>query len=205
MKLYSMPGACSTSDHIMLEWAGGDYEVELISPEQRATPEYLALNTAGAVPALVDGDFVLTQNPAIFGYIADMFPAAGFSGDGTPRQRAEAARWIAYVNSDLHQVFKPLFAPARYGAEGECAEPVRAAALANVARVLERAEARLADRDWLAGFRSGADAYLYIMLRWASQLGIGLTPALVAFVARMEADPQVLKVLGAEGLEPVGA
>lgn len=203
MKLYCQPGACSTAGHIVLEWAGGPYEVEKISREFKQTPEFRALNPAGAVPVLVDGDFVLTQNVALYGYIVDSNPGCGLLGDGSPRQRAEATRWIGYVNSDLHPAFKPLFATARFGGEGDCEAPVREAAMANIPAVLEHAERRLADRDWLAGFRSPADAYLYITLRWASALGIELEPNLTAFVERIESDGQVRKVLAEEELDPV--
>lgn len=204
MKLYCQPGACSTSDHIVLEWAGGPYEVELITREFKQTPEYRAMNPAGVVPTLVDGDFVLTQNQAIYGYISDKTPGAGLFGDGSAQQRAEVNRWIAYVAADLHPVFKPLFGPARYGGEGDCEEPVRAAARANVARILQFAEQRLADREWLAGFRSPADAYMYMMLRWSTALEIELGSALSAYLARIESDAQVQKVLADEGLTPVG-
>lgn len=203
MKLYCQPGACSTSDHIVLEWAGGPYEVEKITREYKQTPEYLALNPAGAVPTLVDGDFVLTQNPAIYAYIADSNPGCDLYGDGSARQRAEATRWIGFVNSDLHPAFKPLFASARYGGEGECETSVREAARANIARILEQAEHRLSDREWLAGFRSPADAYMYVILRWTVGLGIELKPNLTAFLERIERDEQVRQVLVDEGLDPV--
>ena len=76
MKLYTKPGACSTADHIALHWTGGPFEVEVLDGKSMKGPAYLAINPAGAVPAVVDGDFVLTQNAAIMGYIADSFPAA---------------------------------------------------------------------------------------------------------------------------------
>lgn len=205
MKLYCQPGACSTASHIVLEWAGGPYEVEKITRDFKRTPEYLAMNPAGAVPTLVDGDFILTQNVAIYSYIADSNPGCGLFGDGSAEQRAEALRWVGYVNSDLHPAFKPLFATALFGGEGDCETPVREAALVNVARVLEHAERRLADREWLAGFRSPADAYLYVTLRWAGALGIRITPNLAAFIERMEGDDGVRKVLADEGLEQVSA
>ena len=43
MKLYTSPGACSTADHIVLEWIGKPYTFEIVSREQRATPEFRKL------------------------------------------------------------------------------------------------------------------------------------------------------------------
>ncbi len=96
MKLYSKPGACSTADHIALQWTGQPFEVELLNKDTLKGPEFLKINPAGAVPALVDGDFVLLQNAAIMGYIADSFPQAGLGGDGSPRQLA-ATGWRSSI------------------------------------------------------------------------------------------------------------
>ena len=163
---------------------------------------YRTLNPAGAVPLLVDGDFVLNQNAAIAGYIADAFPAAGLAGDGSARQRAEATRWLSYVNSDLHPAFTPMFAPGKFLEDPAQHEAIKAAARLRVRGVLETAERRLQDRQWLAGFRSFADPYLYMTLRWAGGLGVDLSglDALAAFKARMDADAGVQRALKAEGL-----
>jgi len=65
MKLYYSPGTCALADHIVLEWIGAPFETVRLSAEDRRTPAYLAINPAGAVPALdVDG-WILTQNVAI--------------------------------------------------------------------------------------------------------------------------------------------
>src|SRR5215218_5794285 len=77
LKLFYSPGACSLAPHIVLEETGADYEpvrVALAKGEQR-TPEYLKINPKGRVPALADGDWVLTENPAILRYLARSFPA----------------------------------------------------------------------------------------------------------------------------------
>ena len=202
MKLYSSPGACSTADHIALQWAGGSFEVEVVTREQRQLPEYLAINPAGAVPALRDGDFLLTQNAAILGYIADTWPEAGLAGDGSARQRAEANRWLAFVNSDLHPAFKPIFAPGRYIADESQHEAVKTQARKQVRALFERANQQLEGRQWLAGFRSYADPYLFITLRWAGGTGVDLAGLdnLAAFKQRMDADAGVQAALKAEGL-----
>jgi glutathione S-transferase len=202
MKLYSKPGACSTAVHIVLQWTGGPFDVEILDgPAMKAAP-FLAINPAGAVPALVDGEFVLTQNAAIMGYIADTAPHAGLAGDGSPRQRAEATRWLAFVNSDVHPAFKPIFAPMRYIGDESQHDGVKAAARTMVRGLMETADKRLGGNAWLAGFRSFADPYFYMTVRWALGTGIDMSGLdnIAAFKARMDADAGVKAVLQAEGL-----
>ena len=202
MKLYTKPGACSTACHISLHWSGAAFGVQVLTAEEMKAPAYLAINPAGAVPALEDGDFVLTQNAAIVGYIADLNPAAGLAGDGSPRQRAEANRWLAFCNADVHPAFHPLFGPARFIGDESQFDALKAAARLRLRGLYERAERELEGREWIAGFRSYADPYLYITLRWASKTGVDLSgfDNLAAFVQRMEADAGVQAALKAEGL-----
>lgn len=203
MKLYTKPGACSTADHIALQWAGAQFEVELVDRERAQQPGFLALNPTGAVPVLVDGDFVLTQNAAILGYLHELYPQAGLGGDGSPRQRAEAGRWLAFCNSDLHPAFTPLFAPGLFMRGADNYDTVRELARARVRRQFEIVDRRLAETgNWLAGFRSFADPYLFVTLGWADALGVDLSGLdhLQAFRARMAADAGVQAALKAEGL-----
>jgi glutathione S-transferase len=65
--------------------------LDLARGEQRS-PAYLALNPNGAIPTLVDGDFVLTESRAIMQYLAAKQPEAGL----IPRDamaRADVMRW----------------------------------------------------------------------------------------------------------------
>lgn len=202
MKLYTSPGACSTADHIVLEWIGKPYTFEVVSRDQRATPEFRKLNPAGAVPVLEHDGWVLTQNAAIMNYLVDLHPESGLGGDGTPKSRAEVNRWLAFVNADLHPAFKPLFGATGYLDDAAMIEKTKAHARATLRMLFGRADAQLANHDWIAGARSVGDAYLYIVTRWARAQGVDLSgyDHLAAFFARMEADPGVQKVLGDEGL-----
>lgn len=202
MKLYTKPGACSTADHIALQWTGQPFEVQVMSADEMKAPAYLAINPAGVVPALQDGDFLLTQNAAILGYIADRFPEAGLAGDGSPRQRAEANRWLAYVNSDVHPAFHPLFGPARFSADESHHDALKQAARQRLRGIYERAEKQLQDKQWLAGFRSFADPYFYMTLLWAEKTGVDLggLANLAAFKQRMGSDVGVQAAFKAEGL-----
>lgn len=203
MKLYTVPGACSTADHIALHWSGGKFDVEVMDSSDLTADWYRAINPAGSVPALQDGDFVLTQNAAILGYIADRFPHARLAGNGEPRQRAEVSRWLAFVASDVHPAFLPLFHPARLIDDEAQHDALKQAARKRLRTMFAHADARLVDEEWLAGFRSVADPYFYITLRWAGRVAVDLTglEALAAFRSRMDADPGVRAALVAEGLD----
>src|SRR3546814_12051884 len=174
MKLYYSPGACSLADHIVLEWIGKPYEAIRVSRDDRKSPEFLRLNPAGAVPVLQDGDWVLTQNMAVLNFLADSFPEARLGGDGTPRGRAEVNRWLAFVNSDVHPAFKPLFGTTAYLEDEAFIEKSKDAARKSLRGLFERADAQLANNDWIAGGRSIADPYLYVVTRWAKGQGVDL-------------------------------
>lgn len=200
MKLYYFPGACSLATHIVLEWLGTAHEtVRMTLPGCKAA-DYLAINPNGTVPLLQDGDFLLTENAAILGYLADLHPAAQLLGDGTPRSRAEVMRWVAFLNSDVHKAFKPIFTPGRFLPDPALAGELGAVAATHVREYLERLDTRLQGRDWLTGTRSVADPYLFVMLRWAVGKKIPMTGLtnLARFRERMYADAGVQAAIQAE-------
>ena len=201
MKLYTSPGACSLADHIALQWTGAPFEAQIVSRAERKEPWYLALNPAGAVPVLQEGDWVLTQNAAILNYLADKFPAAKLGGDGTPESRAEVNRWLAFLNADVHPAFHPMFGSTAALGE-EAAAKSKELAKEKLRGYFERADAQLAGKDWLTGSRSIADPYLFVVTQWAKKTGVDLSGLdnLTRFDAHMAADAGVQAALKAEGL-----
>lgn len=76
MKLYGFPPTRSIRALWTLRELDVAFEfvnVDLLKGEQRR-PEFLAINPAGKLPVLVDGDFVLTESVAIVLYLADKYP-----------------------------------------------------------------------------------------------------------------------------------
>lgn len=201
MKLYFAPGACSLATHIVLEWIGKPYETQKVEIHGTKSPALVKHNPLGAVPVLEDGGFWLTQNSAILNYLADRFPDAGIAGDGTPRGRAEVNRWLGFVNSDMHPVFKAYFGAADYLGDAKLIAKAKANAGEILARRFAVLDAQLAGREWLASARhSIADPYAFVLARWAAGVGIDLggMKNLQAFVAHMNADAGVQRVLAAE-------
>jgi glutathione S-transferase len=202
MKLYYSPGACSLSDHIVLEWIGKPYEAIRVSREDRQKPEYLAINPSGAVPALAMDGWVLTQNAAILNYLADSHPEAGLGGDGSARSRAEVNRWLGVANADIHPAFHPLFGSTAYLEDPDVIERTKQAAATKLRGLFARVDRQLEGRDWIAGGRSIADPYLFVVTRWARALGIDLSgfDNLARFFDSMLGDAGVQRALAQEGV-----
>ena len=197
MKLYYSPGACSQAAHILLHETQLPHESEAVDIRAHRTAsggDYLAINPKGSVPALVIGDEVLTENGAILQYIGDkagnetLLPGAGM-------ERYRVIEWLAYLGSEVHKSFGPLFNPAS-------SDEVKASAREMVAKKFDFLEQSLQGRDYLAGpSMTVADPYLFAMLGWTN-FGIDLAkwPNLAALRQRMEQRPSVQAVLRAEGL-----
>jgi glutathione S-transferase len=77
-KLYYAPGTCALATHIALEEAGADYEAERVDfgSQAQRSPDYLAINPKGRVPALVTEQGTLTETPSLLLFVAQRFPAA---------------------------------------------------------------------------------------------------------------------------------
>jgi len=203
MKLHYLPGACSLADHIVLEWIGKPYEAVAVPREQLKSSGYLRINPAGSVPALeFDDGWSLTQNAAILHYLAELHPEAGLHGDGSARGRAEVDRWLAFVNADVHPSFWPFFGGLSWLQDEALVALGHEAARRKLRGLFERADRQLDGLDWIAGTRSIADPYLFVVTRWAKakQVDLAGLDNLERHFQRMQADPAVGRVLEAEGL-----
>ena len=104
MKLYEFPPTRSIRVRWTLQELGVPFEavtVNMMTGEHKG-PEYLKVNPAGKLPALVDGDLLLTESVAIVLYLAEKYADKGFM----PRDlagRAELNRWILFIATELEQ------------------------------------------------------------------------------------------------------
>ncbi|WP_019673887.1 glutathione S-transferase family protein [Psychrobacter lutiphocae] len=206
MKLYILPGTCAFVPHTALEWAGADYQLEILDRASVKSEEYLRINPQGSVPAVVDGDTVISQNLAVQTYINASYPNAHIFGkDDTPADLAYAYHWLAFLNSDVHKAFAPLFGPANF-IKDESAQPALIAqAKEKIVNLLKYPNQHLGEKDYLTGTKSTADVYLYVILRWSKNFELDLSAYenLNPFIARIESDESVTEVLRQEGLEKI--
>lgn len=98
LTLYHAAPSRSSVTLWMLEELGEPYDIKLVSlaSGDNLTPDYLAINPMGKVPALQHGDTVITELAAICTYLADEFPKAKLNVPiGTPR-RGIYLKWLFF-------------------------------------------------------------------------------------------------------------
>jgi glutathione S-transferase len=200
MKLYYSPGACSLSPHIVLREAGLAFEPVLASTKSHKLQDgtdYYSVNPLGYVPMLeLDDGTRLREGPAIVQYIADQVPTKNLApANGTlPRYRLQ--EWLTFIGTEIHKTYSPLFNPAT---PEEAKTIFRDKLMARFKWV----NGELAGKDYVMGNTfSVADAYLYVMGRWAKPMNLDLSgfPNLMAHHERVAARPAVQEALKAEGL-----
>jgi glutathione S-transferase len=112
MKLYGFPPGRSTRVLWTLRELDAEFEFVNVDPTkgEHRRPEFLAVNPAGKLPVLVDGDFILTESVAIVLYLAEKYPEKGLLASGL-RARAEVNRWLFFTATELEQ---PLWRMTRH-------------------------------------------------------------------------------------------
>jgi len=97
-RLYYAPDTCALATHIALEEAGAPYEAVLVDFRSQAqrTPEYLAVNPKGRVPALVIENGTLTETPALLCFVAQRFPNAELAPLADPFALAQVQEFNSY-------------------------------------------------------------------------------------------------------------
>lgn len=186
--------------------SGLDIEVRFISLRNRdhKTPEYLAINPKGEVPALQlpDGS-VITEAPAILFWLGEAAPDSGLI-PRDPLGRAKALEWLAWCHWNMGLNFRPIFGAARFAGGDETAAPaIRAAAVARAAGTLRYAEAALARTGGtLLGTHapSAPDLFLVALAGFARMLKLDVPdlPALGALAGRVLAMPGVAAAMERE-------
>ncbi|MDZ4359674.1 MAG: glutathione S-transferase N-terminal domain-containing protein, partial [Variovorax sp.] len=103
MKLYFDPHSRAQVAKWMLDEAGVDYEIvpTLIKEGAHKRPEFLKINPAGKLPALVDGLTRIFENAAICMYIAEKYPGKRLApAVGTP-ERGRYLSLMVYSTAQL--------------------------------------------------------------------------------------------------------
>jgi glutathione S-transferase len=207
IKLYYAPGACSLAAHIALEEIGSRFELSRVdlAANQQNSAEYLRVNRKARVPALADGDWVLTEAPAILRYVAARFPAAGL-WPWEPREEARCVEWLDWLSSTIHVAFVHVRRASRYATEPRAIEDVAATAKKTCRELWRAVDAKLGAGPWAIGERyTVADPYLLVYWTWGRGPALAFDmaqdfPHWTAHARRLAARPAVMRAFASEGL-----
>lgn len=155
-------------------------------------PEVLRVNPKRQVPILIDGDVELFDSTQIFEYLEDVHPVPPL----WPRE--PAARAVArQLEMKSDEVYFPHIIRLM-GLQDTPDDPAAIAARDAASRYYAEMEARLVNREWLAGEYTFADIAFYMAALFGERMGAVLgpeTPKLLAWRERMTLRPSVMPVV----------
>jgi glutathione S-transferase len=170
----------------MLEELGVPYKMEQLSLKKgtQKSPEYLAINPMGKVPAIKHGDTVVTEAGAICCYLADALPAAGLAPAIGDPARGTYLRWLFFSPSCIEpaiadKAFQRPPVPASNVGHGD------------FDTVMDTVSKAVSQGNYLLGDRfSAADVVLGSALRYGMMFGvIPKRPEFEAYTARLASRP----------------
>ena len=165
MKLYFNPQSRAVVAKWMLDECGADYQIVPVdlSKGEHKEPAFLAINPAGKLPALVDGEAKIFENAAICLRLADRFPAANLAPKIGARERGRYLSLMVYSTSQL----EPSAGDAMLGLK---TEPTRGWTDFETAKdVIER---ELGDGPYLFGdWFTAADVMIGSLFLWRRLMG----------------------------------
>ena len=201
LKLYYGVGTCALASHIALEEAGADYEALRLDMKanQQNTPDYLAINPKGRVPALMTDRGVLTETPAILAYIAQSFPKANLAPLNDAFAFGQVQAFNSYLCSGVHIAHSHKVRGARWASEETSLEDMKRKVPENMRAAMAMIESKMLRGPWVMGESyTICDPYLFTVSNWAKNDGVDLAefPKITAHRERMKDRPAVQKVLG---------
>ncbi len=174
LTLYFAPRTCALASLIALEESGLPFTTKKLNfaeGEQRS-PDYLAINPKGRVPALVTERGVITETPAILAYIAQIAPAAQLA----PLDPFEFARMQAFNNylcSTVHVNHAHGRRGSRWADDATAQEAMKAKVPQTMAEAFEVIDHKMLEGPWVMGeYYSVADPYLFVMTGWLRPDGV---------------------------------
>lgn len=188
--LFHSPNTRSSGVLVLLEELGANYRLHVLdikASEQRG-PDYLAINPMGKVPALKHGDAVVTEQVAIYLYLADLYPEAGLAPPIGDPLRGPYLRWTAFYGS----CFEPAVVDRAQKREPA---PQGMSPYGDYDTMLKTLTDQLARGPYLLGDRpTAADVLWGTALTWTTMFKlVPPLPVIQAYIDRMSARPAVAR------------
>jgi glutathione S-transferase len=188
--LFHSPNTRSSGALILLEELAAPYQLHVLDMKRGEQREaaYLAVNPMGKVPAIKHGDALVTEQPAVFMYLADLFPEAGLAPPIGDPLRGPYLRWMVYYGS----CFEPALIDRAM--KREPAAP-STSPYGDYDTMLKTLTDHLARGPYLLGDRfSAADVLWGTALTWTTMFKlVPELPVITEYMARVNARPAVAR------------
>jgi glutathione S-transferase len=188
---FHAPNTRSSGARILLEELSAPHELRVVNMKagEQRKPAFLAVNPMGKVPAILHRGQLVTEQAAIFIYLADLFPKAGLAPAPDDRLRGPYLRWLVYYGSS----FEPAVVDRALKRE---APPPAMSPYGDYDTMLKTLTDQLAKGPYLLGERmTAADVLWGTALAWTTAFKIvPELPVIMDYVKRMGARPSVAKV-----------
>ncbi|THD45740.1 MAG: glutathione S-transferase [Bradyrhizobium sp.] len=203
MKLYYAAHTCALASHIALEDAGAEYSTVRIdfAAHQQRSPEYLAINPKGRVPALVTERGILTETPAMLAFIAQSFPKAKLAPLDDPFRFAGVQAFNSYLCSSVHVAHAHRMRGTRWADDPAAIEAMKRKVPDSVGACFELIEQKMLQGPWVMGDSyTVCDPYLFTLAQWmeADSVDIARFPKLRDHRHRMSERAAVRKAVAEE-------
>lgn len=197
--LYAAKNTVAVASHIALEETGLPYTLAWIdfAKTQQQSDAYRAINPKGRVPALVTGDDIITETPAILEFIAET--AGALLPEGT-LPRARVRELMSYCGSTFHVNHAHKLRGERWSDDAAAHASMSAKVPQTMAESCAFVESQLSG-GWFATDYSIADIHLYSVCRWLEGDAVDITafPRLNAHFQAMQNRPAVQRIEAAHG------
>lgn len=200
MKLFYAPNTVALAAHITLEEAGANYEAVRLDfgQEEQRRAEYLAVNPKGRVPALVTEHGILTETPAILGYIAQRFPESQLAPPSDAFAFARLQSFNSYLCSTVHVAHAHGMRGYRWADEESSFADMKRKVPQTMGECFELMEREMFAGPWVLGDGySICDPYLFTVTRWleSDRVDAERFPKIADHMRRMAERPAVGRVL----------
>jgi glutathione S-transferase len=178
LKLYYAADTCSLASHIALEEAGADYALARISfaQNEQRSPDYLAINAKGRVPAMVTNRGILTETPAMLVFIAQSFPHARLAPLDDAFAFAEVQAFNSFLCSTLHVAHAHRMRGHRWADNEAAIAAMKRKVPDSVGACYDLIERHMFRGPWVMGDDyTICDPYLFTIAQWME--GDGVDPA----------------------------
>ena len=172
------------------EELGLSYKVKPIGPRtgETKTDAFTKINPKQKVPLLKDGDFCISESPAICRYLINQYGLAeNITAPACAQEKAREDEWLSFIYGELDET--SLYVIRRHEAlaaiYGEAPNAITAAK-SYFQKHISVAEHRLKDRKFLIQNKFGvADIFLTTCLVWAEGCQIELSNILKEYLCNM--------------------